>query len=635
MRRSPFSFALALSLLGCPAAAQEQAAALTPRQRDVLAGIARYAPWDCPDRWLYELGPIDRRGPLLRERLLAATSWIDALAYAVLLEWDPVEAARTADALLAALPQVTSGKARQNVIFLIALTAPDAAARLRPLFAQGADLEDRADAGCALAALGDPAAIAWFVEAFSGSEGFRGRRLFRYADYQRLEQRGDGRPLTRSYRTFEVLLRRPYFRRLGLLRRVDLFGLRRADASEAERRARVAQVLPAFPAKWPAHPGSDDFANHLASAAIESGDRVLAYRWLQRASLLPDQDVRGAAVDQLTALADSQLTVEELDALLDSSDGEHNRDFLRYTRFLALARRDLGAGLAELDRLAAADPAGPFARARRAAAHQDVPAGLRAGVDEALTLELLLEYPVRSRALAATPVRVEATPDARAFLAVLTDSEREVLLRTQVERRDSVALPEDRLARQVRTLVEVAELARREAAEPVPARRADLRLRRAQVLRKAPWAFFPAWANHHMSFGQALARVRYDAAADQRLRDYVSLTFAHRRAAALLEDLVAEHPDYAGRDRALFAWAMCVADLLDYRPAKGVGVWVFAEAPGEGEGALEHGHRRAAELFERLAQEHPASPLADDAARAAEYRRRMQRQAALGRAGAR
>src|SRR5690606_9860210 len=127
---------------------------------------------------------------------------------------------------------------------------------------------------------------------------------------------------------------------------------------------------------------------------------------------------------------------------------------------------------------------------------------------------------------------------------------------------------EGRLAAQYRTLTELAVLARREQGEADPARRADLRLRRAQVLRKAPWTTLPVWTERHVSFGRALARARIGADADARLEAYVASAFPLRRAAALLETLVDELPGFAGRDRALFALGHCRADLLDDWPTK-------------------------------------------------------------------
>lgn len=176
------------------ALSQEKEQKLTPRQKEILTGIARYAPWDCPDRWVYELGPPAKRNDLLRERMLKTESWIHFIAYAALLEWHSEQAKTTLKHFLDKLPKLESGKIRQNIIFLIAFSAPDAKEMLGKIF-ESKDVkitdEDRNDAGCALAMLGDDKAAEWFEKKFKGSDCMLGRPVFTFSDYAAEEEKGD------------------------------------------------------------------------------------------------------------------------------------------------------------------------------------------------------------------------------------------------------------------------------------------------------------------------------------------------------------------------------------------------------------------------------------------------------------
>lgn len=414
---------------------------------------------------------------------------------------------------------------------------------------------------------------------------------------------------------------RPYFRRLNLLQ-PSVYGLRRGVRPESARRSLLRRLLPLFLKAWPGHPGSDDFAATLCHEALAVGNRLDAYRWAQRSTLLPDRD-RGLT-RTFSAMADSQLTLKEVEALLDSDDGDYNRDFLRYTCFLKRVRVDLEAGLKEFDECAE-DAAGVFAHARRAAAEVDVPPGLRDGLDKALTLELLIAFPLRSRALAKTPT-VSSDDDGGRYLNVLSSSEREVARRTRLDGKNSISLNVSRLARQYRLLVELRQLERLEHAAEGE-RKAELRTRRARVIYRNPDAFFPVWAQHHMSFGHDLNAVRCDSHADARLASYVAQAFNLRRAYELFASVLTEFPSYRGKDRVLNGLAQCSAKLMDYRPAKAIDAWVFSEPRPKETSAQAFAHGQVAEWFERLVRECPTSPLADAAERAARYRRTQQRRA--------
>jgi hypothetical protein len=457
---------------------------LTRRQKEILRGVAKYAPWDCPDRWIYELGSIEERCVAVREKMLDTNSWIHFLAYATLLEWSDAEAKKTYDILLDRFAKVESGKVRQNIIFLAALTAPDAKRKLEKIFnsnAAGVTKEDKTDAGCALAMLGHEKAARWFEKEFKGSECLKGKPVFTYEDYVRVEGE-DNREVTLSYRSWEVLFRRPYFRKLYFLNRTEIYGMRRAARTLGQRDALLKKLLPLFPAKWPGHPGCDDFAMYMLNFAIADGDLKSAYCWAQRTTLLPDQDCLEAMTRVLTAIAESQLSIAGIDEIIASEDGRHNLDFLRYTKFLAFVKDDKGRALEYFDKLASSDKHGFFAKARRAAAKASVPKGLRKGVDEALTMKILVDYPKRSKELGKTVWEPKEESGEDEYYGVLTYRERQVALRTKMVRNDSVTLDAEKVASQYRIILELSNLEKLEAAETDKAIKADLRYKQASIV---------------------------------------------------------------------------------------------------------------------------------------------------------
>jgi hypothetical protein len=609
-------------------AQEAEARPLSRRKTEILQGIAKYAPWEPPERWLHELGTPAERGGILRERMVTTPSWIEFLSFANLLDWSDAERGATLDFLLGRLPETRSGKARQNIIFLAALTDPAARTRLGGLLdPAGVSLgdEDRSDARSALAALGDSPSIEWFLRDSPPTRAFVGRPVFEFPDYEKEERDEGSRAVVRSYRFWEILFREPYFKRLKLLSRAGIYSMTARGASAPEREALAARLLPAFIEKWPGHPGSDDFALRLMNHAIGRRDLKEIYLWAQRASLLPDQDSSGPAVAIVKALAESQLSTTALDEVLASEDGKRNRDFLLYERFLKTARQDLAAGIEGFDRAAADDRGGVFARARRDAARVEPSKALRDGIREDLTLEILRLYPERSRRLAETPYEPRREPGDEDFLGVLADREREVVRRTTLERARSVALDPAKLARQYRLLVELANLAALERGEADPELKADLRYRQAKVHYREEGILFPIFADHTMGWGYSLNAVRYDADGDRRLEDYAAATFALRRAYGVLESILRDYPAYRGKHSVLYHMAQAYAKLMDYRPAKAVDAWTLPDRPpaGNREGAEEYAHRRVGELFRRVADEFPESEWADESERGAAYRLKM------------
>ncbi|HAK95375.1 MAG TPA: hypothetical protein DCM87_10315 [Planctomycetes bacterium] len=619
---------LCFALFGIVCLSRESPGAqeLTGRQHDIVRGIVKFAPWDCPDRWLYELGTPAERSAALRTAMAGAISWIDFLALANALDWSAEEAKKTHDSLLGLLPGIESGKVRQNIIFLVALTAADARERLAALFTSPASAaEDRADAGCALAALGDEAAAEWLLRDFAASEDFVGRPVFEFADYRKEEADEKNRATIRSYRFWETIFRRPYFRPLQFLARAGLYRLTVAGDGDRARDALARRLMPIFIAKWHGHPGSDDLALRMLNYALEERDLRSIYLWAQRASLLPDQDCAGSAVHILGALADSQLSIADIDAIIDSPDGMQNRAFLRYERFVKTARKDLAAALAYFNALADNEPASVFANARRLAAQAKPSGALRDGIIEPLSLKIMLGYPGRSRALGETPYRPETAPTEESYVGLLTERERQVVLRTRLSRTSSVAIDAQALAGQYRLLLELGNLADMERDAQDIAEKADLRYRRAKLFYRESRVLLPVWGSETMNAGYRLNEARYDADADRRLEEYAGEAFAFRRAFDLLASIRKDYPSYAGMDLVLFHQGHCIAKLMDYRPAKVLGAWVYPDRPppDSREGALEYAHGRVAEIFNELLAAYPESQWARQIEQAAPWHAKM------------
>jgi len=623
--------AIVLFLSIHPIAAAGEAAApegpdLSRRQEEILDGIAKYAPWEFPDRWLHELGSPEERDAVLRSRLLESVSWVHFLSYANVLDWSEGGRARTLEALLGRLPRVRSGKVRQNIIFLAALTAPEPEKALEGLGArEGVTEEDRLDIRTALAALGVPGAIDWLEKELPPSEAFVGKPLFTFDDYRKEDLLEAGRAEMRSYRLWEVLFRRPYFHRLKLLARAGIYPMEARGLDAERRNALVRRLIPIFLAKWPGHPGCDDAALRLMNFAIERKDPKEIAIWAQRASLLPDQDCSKTAVRILKALADSQLSPAAVDEILASPDGHQNRDFLRYQRFLLTVREDLAGGIAWFDRLAAEDPSGIFAAARQAAARIEPAKALRDGSLEDIGLQILRLYPERSRKLAETPFEAKEEAAEEDYLDVLTSREKEVVLRTRLQRSRSVDVDPGRLAKQYRHLLELKNLADLEAAATDPEVKADLRYRQAKMWYRETDLVFPVWATLDMAWGYALNSVRFDPGADRRLEAYVARTFAFRRAYDVLAAIPAAYPGYRGMPNVVFHMAQAYAKLMDDPPAKSVDVWVFPDRPPEGsrEGRIEYAHRRVGELFRQVVEKYPDCEWADESEKGTAWRSKM------------
>ncbi|MBI4582825.1 MAG: hypothetical protein HY717_02155 [Planctomycetes bacterium] len=590
--------------------------------------MAKYAPWDFPERWLHELGTPEERNAILRDRMLSSPSWIHFLSFANALDWSEKNRQKTFEYVQGRFAGLKSGKSRQNIIFLLALTAADGKKLLNDLLSNapaGWTAEDKDDLRCALAALGDEPAIEWFQRDFQGTQAFIGKPVFQFEEYSKEEEVEANRQAVRSYRFWEILFRRPYFWKLRLLSRSGVYAMRARETSAKDSDALAARLLPNFIAKWPGHPGCDDAALRLMNFSIERRDLKAIYLWAQRASLLPDQDCHKTAVRIIKALADSQLPIEALDEIIASDDGKQNRDFLRYQRFLRTARENAAEGIKYFDRRAGDDHSSLFAQSRQAAARVEPSAALRDGVHEEVTLNILRLYPDRSRTMAQASFEPKKAIQEDDYLNVLSTREKDVVLRTRLQRQNSIELNEKMLSRQYRLLVELMNLEAMENMEKDPELKADLRYRQAKLFYREQDILFPIWAEQSSAWGYALNAARFDAAGDQRLADYAQRTFALSRAYQILTAMLSDFPRYSGKHNVVFHMAEAYAKIMDYKPAKTIDAWTLPDKPppGSKEGMLEFGHRRVGELFQKVVNEFPESNWADTAEKGAAWRLRM------------
>ena len=210
-------------------------------------------------------------------------------------------------------------------------------------------------------------------------------------------------------------------------------------------------------------------------------------------------------------------------------------------------------------------------------------------------------------------------------MGLLTEREREVVLRTRLSRTSSVEINAQALATQYRLLLELENLADMEREAQDVAEKADLRYRRAKLFYRESHVLLPVWGGETMTTGYRLNAVRYDAEADRRLEAYIGEAFALRRAFDLLASIRKDYPAYGGMDLVLFHQGHCVAKLMDYRPGKVLGVWVYPDRPAADsrEEPLEYAHRRVAEIFKELLATHPASPWAQQVEEAAPWHTKM------------
>ena len=508
--------------------------------------------------------------------------------------------------------------ARQNLIFLVALSFPWRLAEpwLTARLSES-NSEDAEDARWALGLSGDPACL----EALAAGAPEQLETLL-VDDLETHEALGltggpEARRRLRAYRALEVIDRAPYFKRTGLSAHISWYPHPQAapggpwaaitwiDPERAAPPEQFQRLCELWLTRFPGHPGGDDVALRLGRILLSQQRPLAAARWFSRASLIPDQDVSHGALQNLLATAELLLGDAALDELTDEAvlSGRNGR-LLRYVRARRLAaRRGCAAGLSEVARLAAADPESPLAQAWARRWAVPVPRGLTSGAlplpsdDPLLRREPWEPLPVLSPAASARGI-------APGLASGLSASE--------LGRRDpypeAVYFDAERLAPQLRLWETIAELARREEHASGDAARGAWRYKQAAVYFYQPEALFPVYASYTRQAERVVDSLwglpREDEGGYQAaVAEFAQAAQGWRRAGALLAGIERRYPEFSGLDEALFTRGLCFERLLRAPWCRDQDA-VIRELVGS---------------LELLAERFPASPLADDATRAATY----------------
>jgi hypothetical protein len=528
-------------------------------------------------------------------QLAAETHWVGTLKRFAGLPEVAGPAAQL-DRFDEALGLATDPRARQNLIFLVALSLPfDVAEPWLEELRAGDDAADAEDALCALAFSLVPGAMHEF-EAFAVDEAI--------ASTPWPLRRGHApdllRRLLRSYRCLEVLDRTPYYKRVYGMVRVPFTAHPRPDAAAA-RRVRAAWLR-----RFAGHPGSDDTALRIALSHQAEGDHVEAARWFARAASLPDHDKLGRAAFGLVSTCELALTPGQIDVLAhDRGLDTPNRAIMQYVRLRRVAaERGCAEALAVAEGVAGAEPTSLIAYAWRNRLAAPVPRGLDSGLVPLPANDPLRRLTAREER---APVPDEELLRGRSGLVYRWMDDEEEKRKPWPE---AFVIDADVLMRQLRAwetlaaLESRARIARRKA-------RADLLYKQAAVLYHDRDVFFPAYGRHTDNFRGVIRRVYYRAgktpALAAALDRFERRSFAWLRAVDLFRAIEREAPDYAAMDKVLFSQGLALRRLLDYLPYKRDRTWQ--------RGMI----RDVVTALERCAREFPDSPLAPDARRAVAY----------------
>lgn len=504
------------------------------------------------------------------------------------------------DRLAAAFAQADDPRARQNLIFLAAISLPaDVVEPWLEELRTGSDTADAEDALCALAFNLAPDAMPAFEalartpdEAIATSPW----PLPEVPDPQL------ARRLRRSYRSLEVLDRAPYYKAgFGYLVRVLAAPHPRPDAAAA-RRMRAAWLR-----RFAGHPGSDDTALRIALSYQTEGDHVAAARWFARAASLPDHDKLGRAAFCLVSTCELALTPGQIDVLAhDRGLDTPNRAIMQYVRLRRVAaERGCAEALAVAEGLAGAEPTSLIAYAWRNRFAAPVPRGLDSGF-----APLPAHDPLRR--VAAREERAPVPEDdellhGRSGLVYWWAHEEEEKRKPWPE---AFIIDADVLMGQLRAWETLAALESRARTARRRAR-GDLLYKQAAVLYHDRDVFFPAYGRHTENFRGVIRRVYYRSGKTPALAAAVDRfernSFAWLRALELFRAIEREAPDYAAMDKVLFSQGLALRRLLDYLPYKRDRTWQ--------RGMI----RDVVTALERCAREFPDSPLAPDAGRAVAY----------------
>lgn len=514
---------------------------------------------------------------------------------------------RATDLMIDALDN-SSGVARQNLIFQLAITLPDELSfpKLNSIRA-GSDPADAEDALCALAFRGDPAAMAEF-EALAARHCKADCNILcdSVKQHDKFAQQGK-RGLLRSYRCIEVLDFRPYFQlhswsfRRGAGEEFT-WASKRFSETVSQRRETAKHLLPCWIKRFHMHPGSDDMAWRMSKMCCEDEQWLEGARWASRCATFPDQDMTACGLEMLTSLAECVLEEWQLDDLVSGPEWERNRQLLLYIRLRRMAAEFGFSNAVERAAFYAQHDAGSvIGRCFKARWATEPPKGLSSGL-----VPLPRNDPLR---------RVEGTVprEQRGMNPVNRWAGSWHLMTnrgyTRAERRlnppsDAVELPTARLARQFRLWETIAELEQRKLTAEDPA---DMEYKIAAVFYHNRDVVFPVYAKHQYNSALPISIKWYLRTNSQPYDKVDTVNFASwRRSAELFESLADNYPYWPGRDKAAFSAAMSWIKLADYRPLPG------------GHEAI----RKGVAMFERMQRDHATSTLCDDAERASGYWRR-------------
>jgi len=572
--------------------------------------------------------------------LARAPGWIAFLATWLRLpaaEGDAERLARIQEAFANASGPVV----RQNLIFLAALALPlEVALPWLQALAGGEDAADAEDALVALAFTGDASARAAFERLAHDPSPAKVRRIMNYYRLHEAESKQNddaSREILRSYRAVEAYGREPYFKMVAydaaLGEQEDRDWRRWVGWTERPplSRPECVDLVEAWLARYPGHPGSDDMALGIAWWHVRDGLLLDAARWFSRAAVLPDQDVAWSAVRSLAGLCEIDLAPEDVLRLSeDQGLSTPNRRFFQYVWIRRLAaERGFDVALRELGDLAHREPDSELAAAWRGRLAVEAPKGLDSGMTP-----LPADDPLRRRAGS-----VVWPPDERPTAWAGADAPAWARYGFQTGGSDErcldpwpepVRLDRSRLPGQVRAWETLAELERR-AARARGEGLADLLYKQAAVLFHDRDAVFPVYGSHTYDFTATLSSVHWRHGASQTTavegaqQRFEATSLAYVRSLALFERIEREHPTWAGMDKVLFSEGLLWRRLVDYKPSSQHVSWWRGAGPDE-----MNAIRRTVASFERLVARFPASPLADDAEAAAAWWRRA-RPTAFGR----
>jgi len=559
------------------------------RQRDVERGLAKLPPTTVSD-------------------LATAGGWMRSIAtHRALPGLAGPEAER--DRLEKTLAEALDPVARQNVIFLAVLTLPTDVSHpwLSSLMAGGSG-GDAEDALLALAFDGDAEGRARFAQLARAPSRAPVRRLVNNVDaHEELGQSGsdEAREVLRSYRAIEVLDRVPYFKMTFELVAHAPWVPHPARTPDLDR-----ELLPAWLARYPGHPGSDDMGVRLGRIDTLRGEHYEAARWYSRASTMPDQDLCEVAIEDLVATAELLLTPEDVDRLANEQGyGTPNRSLLQYIRLRRLAaERGFDVAVSHAAVLGRDEPSSVLGYAWNNRYAAPVPKGLSSGLAPAPP-----DDPLRVIQEAAAPlVRPERAPAPERIPTWWSCCDNESRLDPWPE---PLQIDETLLMRQFRAWEAIASLELRAARARGDAR-ADLLYKEAAILYHDPRAIFPAYAVI-CDFRRVFRHVTSEECKPEpaSFGGFVRTSYPLLRAIRVFERIEAEHPRYAAMDKVLYSEGLAWVKLTRYGCDASEGGY----GPEEEWPFDRRKIRNAVDSLERCATLCPWSPLADDAQRAVLY----------------